>query len=807
MLDKSYDFKKAELKWKKFWENNKTYQFNPDDKNRKKIYSIDTPPPTVSGKMHIGHAFSYSQQDFIIRYKRMKGFNVFYPFGTDDNGLPTEKLIEKIKKVKSKEMKREDFVKLCLQTLKEIRPGFIDEWKRIGISSDFNIIYSTIDDRCRKIAQQSFLELYKAKRIYKKEAAVIFCPECQTAISQTELKDKEISIKFNDIVFKVAGTDLIIATTRPELLSSCVAVFYHPSDKRYKHLKGKKAKVPLFNFEVPILADEKVDINKGTGAVMCCTFGDLTDIEWQKAHKLPIKISINKKGEMSELAGKYKGMKIKEARKKIIEDLKKENLLHEQKDLIHNVNTHERCNTEIEFLMSEQWFVKYLDLKNEFLKQGKKIKWHPDFMVSRYNNWIKGLQWDWCISRQRFFGVPFPVWYCKKCKEVILADEKDLPIDPLYNKPKKSCKCGSKEFEPEKDVLDTWFTSSLTPQLCIDRAEAVLNKKLKEKLFPIDLRPQAHDIITFWAFNTIVKSYLQEEKKIPWKDVMVSGFVTLEGEKMSKSKGNVIEPQEVIEKFGSDALRFWAAASKLGKDLDYQEKDLITAQKFITKLWNASRFLENFIKDNKNVIENINLEELMLSDRWILAKLTQTKKEFFEFMDEYEISQGRRVIEFFFKHEFCDFYIEMIKHRLYADENYAEEKKKDAALKVASYCLRESLKMLSIFIPFVCEEIYQNLMLETEKKESVHLTVIDEIDKKLIFEKDAKKGEILKDITQKIRDKKQEKQMGFGSAIENAVIILPKGEKAEDYEAEIKGIGRISKISFKEGKEAEVEFL
>ena len=217
-------------------------------------------------------------------------------------------------------MKREDFVKLCLQTLKEIRPGFIDEWKRIGISSDFNIIYSTIDDRCRKIAQQSFLELYKAKRIYKKEAAVIFCPECQTAISQTELKDKEISIKFNDIVFKVAGTDLIIATTRPELLSSCVAVFYHPSDKRYKHLKGKKAKVPLFNFEVPILADEKVDINKGTGAVMCCTFGDLTDIEWQKAHKLPIKISINKKGEMSELAGKYKGMKIKEARKKIIED-------------------------------------------------------------------------------------------------------------------------------------------------------------------------------------------------------------------------------------------------------------------------------------------------------------------------------------------------------------------------------------------------------------------------------------------------------------------------------------------------------
>ena len=463
-LQKNYDFKEVENKLKKFWEEDKIYAFNEKSKN--KIYSVDTPPPTVSGKMHIGHAFSYSQQDFIVRYHRMKGENVFYPFGTDDNGLATERLIEKLKNVKGTRMERQEFIKLCLKTLEDIRPGFIQDWKNLAVSADYNICYSTIDNHSRKISQKSFIDLYKDGREYQKEAPTMWCPQCETAIAQVELEDKELESSFNDLIFKLEnGKDLVIATTRPELLGSCVAIFAHPDDKRYKKLFGKKARVPLFNHMVTVFPDKRADPEKGTGIVMCCTFGDQTDIEWYKAHKLPLVMSISKDGRMNSNAGKYEGLKIREARTKIIEDLKENKLLINQKKIKHNVNVHERCGTEVEILNSKQWFVKYLDLKDEFLKQGKKLNWHPEYMFNRFENWVKGLQWDWCISRQRFFGVPFPVWYCSKCKEILLADEKQLPVDPLKDRPLRKCKCGSNEFVPEKDVLDTWATSSLTPQI------------------------------------------------------------------------------------------------------------------------------------------------------------------------------------------------------------------------------------------------------------------------------------------------------------------------------------------------------
>jgi len=367
--------------------------------------------------------------------------------------LPTERLIEKIKNVKGSRIERGEFIKLCLSTLEEIRPNFVKDWKKIGISADYNLFYSTINDHCRKISQKSFIDLYKIGREYQLEAPTIWCPICETAISQVELKDETLESSFNNIVFKLEdGKPLIIATTRPEMLGSCCAIFAHPEDTRYQHLFGKKAKVPLFDFEVPILADEKADPEKGTGIVMCCTFGDQTDIEWYKKYKLPLVISITKDGKMNEKAGKYAGLKIKEARKQIIEDLDKAGLLVSQKKISHTVNVHERCNTEIEILNSKQWFIKYLDKKEDFLKAGEQLKWYPDHMKYRLFNWINGLQWDWCISRQRFFGVPFPVWYCKKCNEVILAEESQLPVDPLKNKPLKPCKCGSNEFLPEKDV-------------------------------------------------------------------------------------------------------------------------------------------------------------------------------------------------------------------------------------------------------------------------------------------------------------------------------------------------------------------
>ncbi|KKT72469.1 MAG: Valine-tRNA ligase, partial [Candidatus Moranbacteria bacterium GW2011_GWF1_44_4] len=413
-ISKHYDPSETEPKWLKFWEKNNVYKFNP--KKDGEIFSIDTPPPTVSGKMHIGHAYSYTHEDFIARYQKMRGKNVLFPFGTDDNGLPTERLVEKLKKVRASRMKRQDFIDLCNITLKEITPDFIEDWKKIGMSCDFSKIYSTIDDNCRRISQKFFIDLYRKQKVYRQEAPVVWCPHCQTAIAQAELEDKEAETFFNDIVFKLPNKkNLTISTTRPELLSSCVAVFVHPDDKRYKNIVGKKAQVPIFGNRVEIMADKKVDMKKGSGAVMCCTFGDKTDVEWFKEYKLPLAVSLDKAGMMTEKAKKFAGLLAKDARTRIIEDLKRKKLLLEQKKITHSLNIHERCKTEVEILNSEQWYVKILDQKKKIIELGEEIKWHPEFMRTRFENWIRGLNWDWCISRQRFFGIPFPVWYCAKC--------------------------------------------------------------------------------------------------------------------------------------------------------------------------------------------------------------------------------------------------------------------------------------------------------------------------------------------------------------------------------------------------------
>jgi len=785
-----YDFKQVEEQIKQFWEREKIFKFNPNSK--KKIYSVDTPPPTVSGKMHIGHAFSYSQQDFVIRYKRMKGYNIFYPFGTDDNGLPTERLVEKEKGVKAKDLPREKFIKICMDYLKKELPKFIQDWKNIGISCDFDLYYSTINEHCRKISQWSFLDLYKKKRVYRQDAPVMWCPECQTGISQVEAKDKEIESEFNYIKFKISDgkeKDLIIATTRPELLPACVAVFYHPSDSRFKKLKGKMAKVPLFNFEVPIMEDKRVDIEKGTGIVMCCTFGDQTDMEWQRAYKLPIKEAITRDGVMTRLAGKYSGLKIKEARKKIIEDLEKSGLIVKKEKIKHFVNVHERCGTEIEFIKSKQWFVKYLDLKEKMLSWGKKLGWYPVYMKHRYDNWVKGLQWDWLISRQRYFGVPFPVWYCKKCGKEIVAEEKDLPVDPLKDKPKKKCSCGSSEFEPEKDVLDTWFTSSMTPRLAVE----LLDKKFWDKIFPMDLRPQAHDIITFWLFNTVVKSNLHYGKN-PFKDVLVSGFVTLKGEKMSKSKGNIVEPQVVLERYGADALRYWAASSNLGEDIDYNEKDVITGKKFTTKLFNASRFIFMNLKDK---VKRPN--KIFEIDRLFLRKMNEVIENSTNSFEKYEYSKCKQETDNFFWHYFCDNYLELVKHRVY---NGSKEEK-DSAFYTLYYSLLTILKLMAPITPFVTEALYQKYFRKNEKKKSIHLTEWPEKFKISQKKDDKEKLELLLEIISNVRKEKSKHNKSLKTEI---ILTLNKAdkEKLKDVLEDLKAVTNAREI--KVGK-FRVEFL
>lgn len=785
----NYNHKESEEKWLKFWETNKIYNFKPG----RRIYSVDTPPPTVSGKMHLGHAFSYSQQDFIARFRRMfisgKG-SLFYPFGTDDNGLPTERLVERLKKVKSKDMSRQKFIELCLKTLKEITPDFVQDWKRMGISADFDIYYSTIDKNSRKISQKSFIELYRAGEIYKKDFPSIWCPECQTSIAQAELEDKEKESQFITIKFETNGKSLGIATTRPELLGACVAIFVNPEDKRYRSIVGKKAKVPLFDFTIPILADKSADMKKGTGAMMICSYGDKYDVDAIARHKLNSRIIFDKQGKITE--GRYEGLKVKEARKQAISDLEEKGLVIDKKQITHTLNVHDKCGTEIEFLPTEQWFVKILDKKKKLIEQGKKINWYPKNMFKRYKNWIDGLSWDWTISRDRHFGVPIPVWYCEKCGQTILASEKELPVDPTETK-KKCPKCKTLAAGETK-VLDTWATSSLTPQI----ASVIVGNKIK---IPYSLRPQAHDIIRTWAFYTIVKSYLHENK-IPWKDIVISGFVTLKGEKMGKSKDNAIPPQKVIEQSGADTLRFWAAGSKLGEDLEYQEKDILTGKKFITKLLNASRFvfmnLEDYNGQKPKKLEKV--DELFLRE---LNRVVGTTTHRFEM---YEYSRAKFNTEEFFWKDFTDYYLEIVKKRIY---NETGEKKVSA-----QYTLYNSLlvivKMISPIMPFITEEIYQNHFRKFEKEKSIHVSSWPEFDKekkwtenlttKLNF---ANRWFLLKHVISKIRSVKTHNKKPMNSEI---ILTLDKKyySSLKELIEDLKNVTNAKEI--KQGK-FKVEFI
>jgi valyl-tRNA synthetase len=804
-LPKKYDPKIAEEKWQKYWEDKKIFKFDPD--SNKEIYSIDTPPPTVSGKMHLGHAFSYSQQDFIARYKKMNGYNLFYPFGTDDNGLATERLIEKMKNVKGTRMERDEFKKLCLDTLeKELRPKYIVDWKKIGMSCDWDIFYTTINNHSMKISQRAFLDLVKKDRVYRKEAPAMWCPTCKTAISQVECQDENISSHFNDIVFKIKNNegkeeDLIVATTRPELLPACVAVFYHPTDERYKKFKGLKAKVPLFNMEVPIIEDERADPEKGTGIVMCCTFGDATDCEWQKQHNLPILEAISPEGKMTKLALKYEGHDIKTARKLIIEDMKDQRLLISQEPITHAVNVHERCATEIEFIHSKQWFIRYLDLKEEFLEKGRELNWYPEHMRNRYENWVKGLQWDWCISRQRFSGVPFPVWYDKKTGEPIYASEEQLPVDPLKDLPKGYT---AEQVVPEKDIMDTWATSSLTPRIS---TELFKEHKVFKKLLPMSLRPQAHDIITFWLFNTVVRSYLHDNE-LPWKDVIISGWaLDSQGKKMSKSKGNVIEPQVMIDKYSADALRFWAASSSLGEDLSFQEKELLTGQKMVTKLWNASKFAIMHLEDF-NTNEIIEFEKLEIMDKWLFSKVNKTIKIVTKAFENYEYARTKLDVEKLFWQNFCDNYLEIAKDRLYNPDKRGEKERLSAQY-VLYNSLNSILKMLAPIMPFITEEIYHLYFAEKENKKSIHNTSWPKYDEKLIDDKAEKSGDLLVSVLQDVRKAKSEANKSLKEPVSELII---EGKISADeftlIEDDLKASTRAEKIFYKElAKESETDYL
>ena len=757
----TYNPAEMEQRIQKFWEDEGIFRFQKDSKLP--IYSIDTPPRTLSGTIHMGHAMSYSQMEFMARYKRMRGYNVFFPMGFDDNGLATERYVEQKYNVNAKEMEREEFIELCLKETVIGGQYFKKVWTSLGISCDWTTLYSTIDEHCRRVAQKSFIYLYGMGRLERKEDPITWCPLCETAIAQAELEDKIEETVLTTIKFTCNGNTLPIATTRPEFLAACVAVVVHPEDHRYKDLPGKKAKVPLFEQEVPIITDERVDMNFGTGIVMICTFGDKTDVEWWRDYNLETRIIINNDGTLNDLAGAYKGLSLVKARSEILKLLQEKGLTIKQEKMEHALNAHERCHTPVEFIIAKQWFAKVLDIKDELITKGEEINWFPEYMGKRYESWVENLRWDWCISRQRHYGIPFPVWYCTKCGKVMLADEKDLPVDPVNDAPPGPCECGSQEFEPEMDVLDTWFTSAHTPQIAARWLEP---DSFVDMVFPMSLRSQAHDIIRTWAFYTIVKALLHHHT-VPWYNAMISGHGLDEhGKGMHASRGNVVLAIDMVKKHSSDAVRWWASETRLGEDLLFKEKDVVKGYRLCVKLWNAAKLVSQHVKGKP---EKTTLREV---DQWLLWRLDAVIKEATEHLDVYEYSRAKNLIELSFWHEFCDNYLEIVKYRLYGEKD-------DAVLYTLYYALLTYMKLFSPYVAHTTEELYQNIFAQWEKDKSIHLSQWPEP----FGVPETVKGHIIVDVTAALRRWKSDKGLPLNKEL-TAVTLYTK----EDFDLQdIKG--------------------
>jgi valyl-tRNA synthetase len=784
-LPKKYDFKEVEAKWQKYWQEKATFKFDPS--STKEVYSVDTPPPYVSGKMHIGHAFSYSQQDFIIRFERQSGKNVYYPFGTDDNGLPTGKFVEKLKSVRATKMDRQAFVDLCNATIAETRDDFIQDWKNLGLSADFDNPYSTIDPHCIKTSQLSFIDLHNKERVYRHDSPSMWCVSCQTAIAQAELEDKELDSHFTDIVFKLKdGNKIVIATTRPELLAGCVAIFVHPEDERYTDLIGKTAIVPLFGQEVPIMQDETADPDKGSGILMICSYGDKFDADAIRRKDLKARVCFNRDGTLNELAKEYEGLKIKAARKAILEDLKKEGFIIGQKEIKHIVNVHDRCGTEVEFLNTKQWFVKVLDKKDELIAAADDMEWYPAHFSVRYKNWIENLEWDWCISRQRHFGVPFPVWYCKSCNKVKLADLKQLPVDPLTDKPLTACECGSADFIPEKDVQDTWATSSATPQIVLNWAKDPEYNVNFDKTYPVTLRPQAHDIIRTWLFYSVVKG-LYHHGQVPFEKIAMSGFLLdPKGRKMSKSLGNGIDPKKVLDQFGADAFRYFSASSKLGEDLSFQDKELRSGVKTITKLWNASKFIFMHLEDY-----DIYPGPFETMDRWLLSQLNLTIEKVTNYYKTYDFAKAKVELEKFFWNTLCDNYLEIIKDRLYNPERRGTNSRKSAQ-HTLYVSLLAVLKMYAPILPHITEELYSHYYSHEEKCKSISVSPWPMYDEVMVDAEINKIGESFIEVISLVRSEKTKQ----GKSLKEPVKNLYCEEFLKIAEDDLKAVTSAENITF-----------
>ena len=756
-----------EKKVQKKWEDNKIYKFKNDE--NKPPYIIDTPPPYPTGRMHLGHALNWTYMDIIARYKRMNNYDVLFPQGWDCHGLPTEVKVEEIHNITKSDVDREEFRKLCIQLTEENIEKMREQVKSLGISIDWDREYITMTDDYIKKSQTAFVRMYNAGLIYRGVHPVNWCPRCGTAIAFAEVDYISRTSKLNHIKFPYVDDEnkyLEIATSRPELLAACVGVVVHPEDERYKDVIGKKVRVPLFNQEVKVYPDEDVEKDFGTGVVMVCTFGDKTDVVWVNRHNLEVKKAIDEEGKLTEICGKYCGLTTEEGRQKIIEDLKKEGYLIKQEPLQQNVGGCWRCKTPIEIIVGNQWFVNVKKLLPEIRKMVDEIKWVPEHMKLRLLQWIEDMDWDWCISRQRIFATPIPVWYCDKCGEIIVAKEEDLPIDPTKECP-YTCKCGNDKLTPETDVLDTWMDSSITPMVI---SGWLSDEEFFKNHYPVQLRPQGHDIIRTWAFYTMIKSAALTGKK-PWEEIVINGMVFGEdGHKMSKSRGNIVEPLEITKKYGADALRLWAANSTIGNDVPFAWKEVDYGYRFLRKFWNACRFAKmnmddetiDKIKkiekiDNNNITINKTINNYV--DLWILSKLNKLIKKVSEDLNNYRFNTIQDIQKFIW-HELCDNYIEMVKYRLYNKEDNEESKISKFNAQYTLYTvITNCLRLLSPFTPH-----FTDIVGEIYKVDDIH-TKWCEINENMINDENEYIGELCKNVVASIRRFKSNKGISLNAKL------------------------------------------
>lgn len=784
----------SEVEWQNKWQKSDLYQFK-DDGNRP-TYIIDTPPPYPTGSIHMGHVLNWFYMDLIARYKRMRGFDVLFPQGWDCHGLPTEVKVEETHNIKKSDVSREQFRKMCIELTQKNIKMMKAQMQSLGFSQDWSQEFVTMTSQYKRKTQLSFLKMYNQGLIYQAIHPVNWCPRCETAIAFAEVEYHENETYLNYLEFPEAQGEgkILIATTRPELLSACVAVTVHPEDKRYHNLSGKYLEIPLYNREVKVITDEDVDPEFGTGAVMICTFGDKTDVSWVNRHDLDVIEAINDEGIMMEVAGKYAGCTLEQCKKDITKDLKTQGYLVKQEKVDQNVGLCWRCKTPIEILVKKQWFVAVNQLIKEITDTTNQMRWMPEHMKTRLLNWTGSMDWDWCISRQRIFATPIPVWYCTNCGEVQLPRAEDLPVDPYQEIPPSQCECGCEDFQGEVDVLDTWMDSSITPLVIAGWPGDY------HKLYPSSLRQQGHDIIRTWAFYTILrcKSLTGEG---PFDEVVVNGMVFGDdGHKMSKSRGNVISPEEVIHEFGADALRLWAANSVPGSDVPFAWKDVKHGYKFLRKLWNAFRFINLHIYDfQPHSNEEKIVDYLQPLDSWILSKLYNMLDAVTRALDDYNFAQARNLIQSFIWHDFCDDYIESVKYRLYTsrdeDKNYSNMAAKHTLKSVLSL----SLILLSPFTPHFTEEVYQHL----SGKESIHQEDWPPIKSQFINEEAEMEGELGVKIIGDLRRYKSSSGMPLNNPLK-AVNIYTSSPKCltmlRRLKDDIRGTMRIEKLQILRGK-------